>query len=285
MKRNRFLTAAALSIVSLCAASVAANAEGDKHDLKPKFAKDSVIKYVMTQDTSGSMKQGEQERKAVQSQTLHLTRKVTATTETSATVELTITRVVASSTPPTGGDPLTFDSEQPIDKDAGNMLALKYRQMVGKPYTLEVALDGTISSVKLPEDSLVKDSAEAMKSTFGPLFQIKQGEPLTAVGESWEKNESLGAAAQGLESKAKLTLAEVKDNVANIAFNSVIGFKEGSAPPGMQFKEAGVTGKVLWNLTDGALVEMNGVQKMNMSNADMALEVNSTTNMLIKREE
>lgn len=285
MLRNRILRAAAvLSLVGVSALS--ARAEGEKHDLKPKFATDSVIKYTMEQKTSGSMKRGEEERKAVQNQTLHITRKVVSTDEAGAKVELTITRVVASATPPMSmGEPVSFDSDQDVEKDAGNMLALQYRQMIGKPYTVEVALDGTIKSVKLPEDALVKDSVESMKSTFGPLFQVKEGEPLAANGESWEKNETLGGAAAGLDSKSTLTLTEVKDGVATVTFDSKITFKEGQTPPGMEFKTAGVKGTVLWSLTDGALVEMNGTQTMHMTNSEVDMEVQSTTEMHVKRAE
>jgi len=288
MKRNRFLAAAALSLATLCAAGSAggAHAEGEKHDLKPKFAADAVVKYTMEQKTSGTMKRGEEERKAVQNQTLHITRKVVSTSETGAKVELTITRVVASATPPMGmGEPVSFDSDQDIEKDAGNMLALQYRQMIGKPYTIDVALDGTITSVELPKDALVKDSVESMKSTFGPLFQVKEGEPLTAAGESWEKSETLGGAAAGLNSTSTLTLTEVKEGVATVTFDSKISFKEGQTPPGMEFKEAGVKGTVLWSLTDGTLVEMNGTQTMHMTNSEVAMEVQSTTEMHVKRAE
>ncbi|MFM9959336.1 MAG: DUF6263 family protein [Phycisphaerales bacterium] len=275
---RRLVALSALSIASACFAA-------DKVDLKPKFAKDNETKWVLDEKTNGNLKQGENARKAEQNQTLHLTRKVTAVDETSATIELTITRVVAEVTPPMGGDKLTFDSDQPADKDAGNMLALQFRQMVGQPYVFTVALNGDITAVKPPETVLSSDSADALKIKFGPLFQIKPGETLAAIGETWERNDPVGGrSGVALESKSKMTLSEVKDDVATIAIAATLAFKEGQTPPGMELKESGTKGDIRWSMTDGSLVELKTVQAMEMTNADMGLEVISATETHLRRE-
>ncbi len=285
MKRS--LRFAALTALTLATAAFAADAPADapKHDLKPKFAKDSETKWVFEEKTSGNIKQAESTRTAQQNQTLHLTRKVTATDETSATVELTITRVKASMTPPMGGDPVAFDSEQPAEKDGGNPLALQFRQMIGQPYTFTVALNGDITAVKPPETILSTDSGDALKAKFAPLFQIKPGDSLTAVGESWQRTDNVGGRTGApLESKTTMTLANVSDSIATVAINSTIAFKEGQLPPGMELKNSGTKGEMRWNIADGLLVELKSVQTMEMSNAQMGLEVISATESSIRRE-
>lgn len=285
MTPSRFLKAAVVSLASVCVAAVPARGEGEKHDFKPKFTKDSVIKYVMTMSVSGTMKRGEEERKGVSMQTLHVSRKVVSTSETSAKVEVTIGHVVAEATPPMGGELMKFDSKQPVEQDAGNMLAMKYRQMVDKPYVFDVALDGTITDVELPKDALVGDSKDELKNTFAPLFRLRAGEPVIAVGESWETTEFVPGSNQNLTTKSKSTLSEVKDGTAKVTVEGKVAFKEGATPPGMEFKEASEGGHVVWSLTDGALVERTSVQKLALSNAEMALDVNSTTESTIKRED
>lgn len=285
MTRSRFFHAAALSIAAVCAVVSPARGEGEKHDFKPKFTKDSVIKYVMTLSVSGTMKRGEEERKGVSMQTLHVSRKVVSTSETSAKVEVMIHHVVAEATPPMGGELMKFDSEQPVEKDAGNMLAMKYRQMVDKPYILDVALDGTVTDVELPKDALVGDSKDELKVMFGPLFRVRTGETVMAVGDSWETTDFVPGSNQKLTTKSRSTLSEVKDGSAKVTVEGKVAFQEGAAPPGMEFKEASENGHVVWSLTDGALVERTSVQKLALSNAEMALDVNSTTESTIKREE
>lgn len=284
MKLRSFVRGvAAVSVLSL--ACSAFGAEGEKHDLKPRFVKDAESKWVFEEKTNGSMKQGETARKAEQSQTLHLTRKVSVVDEKSATVELTITRVVASATPPMGGEPIVFDSTQAIEKDAGNMLALQFRQMIGKPYVFTVALDGEVTGVKPPETVLSTDSTDALKAKFAPLFQVKTGETLAAVGESWEKSEPLGGrSGMPIESKSKMTLSKVDDGVAIVALEGSIGFKEGQLPPGMELKNSGTKGEIKWSVAEGGLVELKSVQTMEMTNADMALEVISATETSLRRE-
>lgn len=282
---SRFLKAAAVSLAALCTAALPALAEGEKHDLKPKFVKDSQIKYVITQAVNGTMKRGEQERKGVSSQTFNMTRKVVSTSETAAKVEVTITAVVAEATNPMGGEVLKFDSAQPIEQDAGNMLAMKFRQMIDKPYVMDVALDGTITDMEMPKDAAVSDSKDDLKTTFAPLFRVRTGETMTAVGEAWEATDVVPGSAQNLTSKSNLTLEEVKDGTAKVKVAGKVAFKEGVAPPGMEFTEATEEGQVLWNLTDGALVEKKTVQKLTMTNAEMQLNVSSVSETSIKRAE
>lgn len=282
MNRPRQLLAFAFTCLSLAAPFAAG--EGEKHDLKPKFVKDQVIRYSLEQATTDAMSQGENKREAQQSQTFTVSRKVLETSEAGAKVELKVERIVASATMQQMPE-MKFDSNEPSDKDVGNMLAMQFRPMVGSVYTLDVALDGSISKVTLPENAGPMANPEAIKTTYAPLFRIRAGETVTAIGDSWEQKEevSAGPGAPPLESTAKLTLKEVKDEVASVDFNSTIAFKDGATPPGLEVKRADVKGVMTWSLKDGALSSMDGVQTMHMVNADMQVDVNSSTKIIVKR--
>ncbi len=284
MKQPFFTRLALAAAAAACVFTAQARAEGDKVDLKPKFVAGQEHKYSIDQNSDALMKRGETENKTSQQQTMYVTRKVVTVSESGAQVELTVTRVVLKVKGSPMGD-ISLDTDDPADKDAGNPVAGMFRPLVGKALTFDVALDGEIKDVKIPEGIPTMNNPEAVKSTYRALFRVKQGEPLTAVGESWKQTDPIaGAGPMGnLQSEANLTLKEVKDNVATVSFDSTLKFKDGNTPPGMDLKEGSIKGDTFWDTKTGTLASLNGVQKLSIANADMGVSIEGSTIVTLKR--
>lgn len=281
MIHKRFPRLAAC-VVGLSAA-LSAFAQGEKVDLKPKFEVGQEIKYVLTQDSQGVMKRGDQEMKAAQKQNMTVSRKVATVDEKGATVELKVLRVEMTSDTP--GGKVEFDSEKPADQDAGNMIAAQWRPVIGQTYTVHLALDGEITKVDVPAGLPVMNNAEAIKSSFNALFRVRQGGEMTAVGETWKQTENIPTSPGmgALTNDAELTLKSLKEENAVVSFASKVAFKEGQAPPGMEIKEGSVNGDITWNVKQGTLVKLEGKQRMNLVNGEAGMEVNGTTDVMVKR--
>lgn len=265
--------------------------EPEKVDLKPKFVVGQELRYSIDQNSDAVMKQaapgaeGEaKENKVTQHQLMIVSRKTVSVSETGAQVEMTVQRVSLKAKVPAGAD-LNFDSDDPAEKDVNNPLAMQWRPLIGKVYTFEVGLDGDIKSVKVPQGVFIMNSPEGVKSSFAPLFRIRPGEPLTAVGESWTQNDDIatGGAMGNMVSEAHVTLKEVKDDTARISFDGRVRYKDQGAAQAMDIKDGTISGETRWDLKAGNLQSLEGSQRLVLSNEELGYHVSGTTTVTLKR--
>jgi hypothetical protein len=126
---------------------------------------------------------------------------------------------------------MSYDSDHP---DANPKIS-EMGKMVGKTFYVYLNPDGTLKKVEglsaLMDTTLGR---EAMKmpvsdSSFTMMmqnaFDLYPGKPV-AVGESWERNTTMGISSFKFNMKSTYTLQSVKDGIADISVNSDLKLPE-----------------------------------------------------------
>ncbi len=148
-----------------------------------------------------------------------------------------------------------YDSKNPIENptEMDNMLGKIFSNLIGKPFTVTVAPDGSVNSVTGME-AIAEGMAQAvatdgpiaaqmgasmkqqfsdasLKNSFEQSLKIYPANPVK-VGDSWEAEQTLSISGMNTTTKTKYTLKEIKKNIAIIAVESTLNMKPAAGMEG-----------------------------------------------------
>ena len=197
-----------------------------------------------------------------------------------------------------------YDSKKPIDNpsDMDEMFEKIFSTLIGKPFTVVYAPDGSVKSVSgmgaIIENMIGSVSAdgqaaaqigvqmsqqfsdESMKNMFGQSFHIYPDNAVK-VGESWNMENSMSMNNMNIGIKTKNTLREVNSNRAIIAVTGEVDMDMGEGKfTGMQ------TGTMIVDITTGLPVtsdiSLNLKGSIKSQGMDIQMEMLTQTKMSVK---
>ena len=149
-----------------------------------------------------------------------------------------------------------YDSKNPIEtpSDMDKMLDKMFGTLIGKPFTLTIAPDGSVKSVT-GMDAIVENmskavdadgqiaaqmsgaikqqfSENAIKNMFEQSLKTYPDKTVKA-GDSWTVENTADISNMNLKMKNKYTLKEIKKNLADIAVESDLEMKPGAGMEGL----------------------------------------------------
>ncbi len=200
---------------------------------------------------------------------------------------------------------MAYSSKNPVEtpSDMDKMLGKMFGCLIGKPFSMQIASDGSVKSVSGMDvivDEMVKAagpsdgqiaaqtaasmkqqfSDEAMKRMFEQSLKIY---PPKAVktGESWDAEQTYSASGMSTTSKTKYTLKEVKKNIAVVDFESTIEMKP--ATSGMGGKLAGTqTGVIQIDVKTGMPVSSDAIQAIKGTVSTNGMDISMSIDSKIK---
>ena len=149
-----------------------------------------------------------------------------------------------------------YDSKNTIENpsDMDKILEQIFSTLIGKPFTLTIAPDGSVKSVtgmdaiaesmsqSVGNDQIAAQltvaikqqfSEDAIKRVFEQSLKIYPDNPVK-VGNSWNVNNAIEISGMGTNTKTKYTLKAVKKEMADIAIESTLEMKPGEATAGAE---------------------------------------------------
>lgn len=271
-------------------AAAKALASGEKVDLTPSYKTGESIRFsqhIVRKDEM-SVKTGPEKMVLSIDQTVEYTLRVEAANETSTSLALEITKIVASAVAPQGK--YDWDSSAPVDdQDVNNPVAVAFRSLVGSVMQLTLDKDGNITDVKA--DSKLGPPArgamqpfvvnltgtDQVKARWGSILWVKPGREPAAVGSNWTRSDSAVAAALGAKfvTETTSTLKGVKDGTAEIstAGKYILEALEKGKEPAATMTDTKAEGRVLWNTKAGRVQDhtWNQWYTMNVNAQGMAV--------------
>ena len=170
-------------------------------------------------------------------------------------VQASYVRVKTNTSSPMGTFAIDSDSpETSFDRSVGDV----FKSIVGIPIDFQINKKGKVTSVKGVEkitEKLNVVSNDQFKQMFDQQFSENSIQVLfdqmissfpeksVAIGESWDISENLNANGLDLISKRKLTLKQVKDNIATVDCVGTLTTPEGGSNMKIQGMEATVSMK------------------------------------------
>jgi hypothetical protein len=286
------LARAACALTLLAAPGVAL---AESVDLRPKFEKGAEATYTLAlsadnQYTMGAATGDAQKQHVEQELGLRLNVKE-VDPEKGATVDLVYESIKFK----TEGGMMAaeFDSKQPADKDAGNMVAEAFRPLVGMTLTLTVDKDGNVTEVKGGEE-LSKGMTGQMlagytttggvRGLLGPIFSTRQAKTEANVGDTWTYEDVMPGSMLGqMKIVSNHTLKSVDAGMATIDLTGKIELKGNGMGPKVEMKEGSYDGTYIWDSKAGMLKSMKTTQvatmEGDMGSGPMTIKNNSTTTL------
>jgi hypothetical protein len=200
-----------------------------------------------------------------------------------------------------------YDSKNPVENpsEMDRMLSKIFSTLIGKPFTLNIAPDGSVKSVTgmnaIAENMTKAVAADgqmaaqvsaavkqqfsdaAMKNMFEQSLKIY---PANAVkpGDSWNVENTMAISGMNTTVKTKYTLKEVRKNEVTIAVEATMDMQSGA---GMEGKLTGTqTGTMLVDVKTG--MPVSGELSQNIKGSvktqgiDVLMDMNTKTKMSTK---
>lgn len=243
--------------------------KGAEVDLRPRFTKGQEVRFKMALDSKGvGAAEGDAEGTSSKQEIGLLLRCTNADPEKGYTLDLVFESFKA--TIRNGLADVEFDSTKPADPD--DMYDSILRSLVGMSQQVIMDKDGTITSVS-GGDALSGlagglgaqfGAADLFKSMFGPITTTKKGTGKAAVGESWTTQSSIAGLSGTTRIEMTHTLGSSAGGRATI--NSVgkvlLDPSESGRGPQARISDSTITGKTVWDLEAGMLVESESRQRL-----------------------
>ena len=161
---------------------------------------------------------------------------------------------------------MKYNSKNPVENpsDMDKMMSDMFSAMIGKPFIVNIAPDGSVNSVSGMDaisESMVQSAAsgnpmgaqigasmkqqfndEAMKSMFEQSLKIYPDHPVK-VGDSWEIEQNTSQSGMNSIIKTKYTIKEIKNNIATIQLESEVNMKPSTA--GMEGNMSGTQSGIM----------------------------------------
>ena len=194
---------------------------------------------------------------------------------------------------------MKYDSKNPVENpsEMDIMMSKMFGSMIGKPFTVNVAPDGSVNSVTGMDaivESMMQSVAsgnpmgaqmgasmkqqfndDAMKSTFEQSFKIYPDRAVKA-GDSWNTEQTTSQAGMNSIIKTQYTVKEIKNNIATIQLESNVSMKP--ATQGMEGDLSGMqTGVLLVDAKTGMTISSELTQNIKgsvkMQGMDVSMEL------------
>ena len=179
---------------------------------------------------------------------------------------------------------LNIDSDSPensTDKALGDI----FKSLTGVPIDLQLTKQGKVISVKgieklvekinaisNPQYKMMVDqqfSEKAIKATFEQMAPYFPSKPV-AIGDSWDVNTTVNSSGFDIISKMKVTLKQVKDNIATLDCTGTLTTPEGGAVINVQGMDAKASikgnqvGNILMDMKTGWITRSEINQKFDL---------------------
>lgn len=156
-----------------------------------------------------------------------------------------------------GSMELTFDSDNPIEQDVGNLLAPTTRPLIGVRVRLAVEENGTIVSDSTPDDpSQITNPVlqtfigrEVLQGLFGQIFTTFHETGIAEPGESWKRDESFYMLTVPVETETVYTLESAQGDTATISITGGFTQNLGSSP--IDPVSTALEGNIEWDVKRG----------------------------------
>jgi len=180
-----------------------------------------------------------------------------------------------------GPSSLVIDSDSP-ENSTEQSLAAAMKSFTEVPLEIQLTKQGKITSVKGTEKLAEKlnsitnpqfkelfsqqFNSKAIQTSFEQIMPNFPAKPV-AIGESWEVTNNLASNGVDIIGKMKLTLKQVKDNVATLDCSGTLVTPEGGAVLSMQGMDAKVSvkgeqaGTILIDMKTGWIINSEITQK------------------------
>lgn len=197
--------------------------------------------------------------------------------------------------------PFTIDSDSP-ENSTDVSLGKVFKSLVGVPLNIQLAQNGKVLSVTGVDKLAAKmDSIDnpQYKQMFGQQFSEKAiqatfermssffPEKPVAIGDTWDVSMSINSSGIDIISKMKITLKEVKDNVASLEYTGTLATPEGGSALQIQGMDATVsmtgeqTGTASIDMKTGwtvrAELTQNSTQEIGISGQSMEQKIETKT--------
>ena len=202
-----------------------------------------------------------------------------------------------------------YDSKNTIENpsDMDKILEQIFSTLIGKPFTLTIAPDGSVKSVtgmdaiaenmsqSVGNDQIAAQltvaikqqfSEDAIKRVFEQSLKIYPDNPVK-VGNSWNVNNAIEISGMGTNTKTKYTLKAVKKDMADIAVESTLDLKPGAGMPGAEGLLTGTqNGSMVVEIKTGMPVSSDLTQivkgSLKMQGIDILMDMTTKSKMSTK---
>ena len=202
-----------------------------------------------------------------------------------------------------GPTSFVIDSDSP-EKSTDKSIGEAFKSLIGVSLDIQLTKHGKITSVKgteklveilnsisnpqLKEMLAQQYSDKAIKNSFEQMTPYFPEKPV-AIGESWDVTTNLNSNGVDIISKMKLTLKQVKDNVATIYCTGTLATPEGGGVLSMQGMDAKVsvkgeqTGTIFIDMKTGWIISSEITQKFvqNIEVMGQAMKQNTETKVTV----
>ena len=226
----------------------------DKYTLEYKLEKGKTYKQRMVSDMNMKMDAMGQEINMTMKSEMGVHYDVTGQTNDLYDIRITYQKMKFNMSAPAS---VSIDSDSPensSDKNAGNLV----KSFMGVPIDVQLTKQGKVISIKGIEKMVEKINSannEQYKLMLGQQFSEKAirqsieqsssyfpGKPV-AINDSWDVVLNLNSSGIDIINKMKLTLKQVKDNIATLEVTGTITTPEGGAVSNIQGMDAKVSAK------------------------------------------
>ncbi|GJQ28660.1 MAG: hypothetical protein HBSAPP03_05440 [Phycisphaerae bacterium] len=264
--------------------------KGAEVDLRPRFTKGQEVRLKMTLDSKGmGAAEGEDGGTSTKQEIGLLLRCTGVDPEKGYTLDLVYESFKA--TIRNGVADVEFDSTKPATPDDPFDAVL--RSLVGLTQTVVMDKHGEITSVSGGEAlrglagglGASFGAADVFKSIFGPITTTKKGQGKASVGESWTTQSSLEGLMGTTRIEMTHTIASSSGGRATITSVGKVlldpSSGQGTMPP-VRISDSTITGKTVWDLEGGMLVESDSRQRLSVQVRRDGKAENTTQEMNVK---
>jgi len=248
-------------------------------DLKPKFEVGQEARFTLESVQNTVQTMAGQEQKQSVTQHMTLLRKVTAVDESGVSIELIIESLKVKVDSPMMA--LEFDSSKPAEEDGANPYVEQMRSMVNAPIQAKLDANGMVQEVTMPEGVEAAGALDKEKfaAQFEPLLWVKSDPSTATVGEEWNRTSTQTMELGEMKSDMHFKLAEVKDSIAMIQTSANVTLAGDMA----EIKQSKSEGSYRWDTAAGILDEYETTQQMELSIAQMGVDVKLDSRTSLKR--
>ena len=200
---------------------------------------------------------------------------------------------------------MKYDSKKAVENptEMDKMMNTMFSTMIGKPFNVNVASDGSVNSVTGMDaigDDMVKAatsgnpmgaqigasmkqqfSDEAMKGLFEQSLKIYPNNPVKQ-GDNWNIEQVVSQSGMNSVTKTKYTLKEIKNNIATVQVESTITMKPSPAA-GMEGELSGTqTGTMLIDTKTGLPVSSDISQSIKGTVKAQGMDITQNISSKIK---
>lgn len=277
--RNRTWIACGLAMIMGGGALASANEPPQSVTIGPRFVMLSEASYEIKEATLNDLDvQGPQSGHVQQtaSRSMRVAFKVVQVGESGVTLDMTYLWISLTSQSPLPNESFSFDSDQPLSKDAGNPLAPVIRPLIGAPLTLTLGPGGDVRDLRAPAGLIPSlpmsryarqfiDPAQT-RLRLQELLSTASGPDQRAVGESWTNELFIGEGndrARAMRLAWTRTLQKSDEAHATIALRGAITLPPSPDPNTVSsIEQSDVHGEVVWDLVSGLAVSLEQVTEL-----------------------